>query len=214
MLNQKEMISIASITILLGILVSITPSSEGIWSWNLLFITTGLVFLAIMINVIAKKIASFYLDTEIEILTWEFGKFGYKKHQKFKKPILAGIFIPLLVKFFSVGILNWMACLTFEVKGKIYKAAKRHGIYAFSNVTEEEMGIIAGIGIMANLLFALIGYLIGSPELAKINLSFALYNLIPLSNLDGSKIFFGGKILWVFLATITAIATFIAMVTI
>ncbi len=199
MLNKKEIIAIISATLVLGIIISLLQT------WEIFFITTGLVLIVILINVTTKKITSFYLDTELEISLWEFIRYGYKKHQHFKKPIPAGILIPLAIKFLSVGLLNWMACITFEIKGKVYRAARRHGIYSFSEITEKEIAWIASAGIIANIIFALVGYLTGYLGFAKLNLGFAFYNLIPISNLDGAKILFSNRIIWITLAIITSI---------
>jgi Zn-dependent protease len=199
MINKKEIFSILSVTLVLSIIISLVQSLE-------IFITaTILIFLVIMINIIAKKITSFYLDTEIEIKPWEITRFWIKKHHKFKKPLQAGIILPLILKVISAGIINWMACLVFEASGKVYRAARKHGIYSFSEVSEEEIGWIAGSGIIANILFAIIGYLIGSSLFAELNIMFAFYNMIPFSDLDGSKIFFGNTVFWAFLATLVSL---------
>lgn len=203
MLNKKEILSILGVTFVLGIIISL------IETWEIFGITLGLIFAVILTNVIFKKVTAFYIDTDVEINTWEWSRFGYKKHHHFRKPVPGGILIPLLVKFFSVGLINWMACLTFEVRGKTYRSAKRHGIYSFSEVSEKEMGWIASAGIWANIILAIIGYLIGTDiflQFAKLNLIYAFFNIIPISNLDGSKIFFGNKINWMFLAILTSIA--------
>ena len=105
MLNKKEIFAILGVTLVLGIILSL------IETWEIFFITTGLILAVILINITAKKVTSFYLDTEVEIRNWEWARFGYKKHHKFSKSIPAGILIPLLVKFLTVGLINWMACL-------------------------------------------------------------------------------------------------------
>lgn len=199
MLNKKELISILSVTVVLGIIISLIESWE-IFGWVLLS-----VFGVILINTIAKKITAHYLATDVEIKTWEWKRYGYKKHQKLKSALPFGILVPLILKFLSVGLLNWMACLTFEVKGKIYKAAKKHGIYSFSEVTEKEMGWIASAGIWANLVFAVVGYLTGATIFANISIAYAFYNIIPISNLDGTKIFFGSIPNWAFLGIVSTI---------
>jgi Zn-dependent protease len=203
MLNKKELIAVLSVTLVLGIIFSL------IETWEIFAITTSLIFAVILINNLAKKVVGFYLDTEVEISNWEWQRWGYKKHHHFRKSIPAGILFPLVIKFLSVGIINWMACLTFEVKGKVYRVAKRHGIYSFSEITEKEIGWIASGGIWANIFFAIIGYLIGGYvflEFAKLNIFYAFFNLFPISDLDGSKIFFGNKINWSFLAIIVSMA--------
>jgi Zn-dependent protease len=208
MLNKNEITSIISITLVLGIIISL------IESWKIFGITCLSIFGVIIINTFAKKIAGHILDTEVKIKMWEWKRFGYKHHQKFSGMLPFGIIIPLIVKFISVGLINWMACLTFEVEGKVYKAAKRHGLYSFSEVTEKEMGWIATAGIWANLLFAFIAYLLGFPFFAKLNIIYAFFNIIPISNLDGAKIFFGNIPNWAFTAVVTAIALIATIITI
>ena len=98
-----------------------------------------------------------------------------------------------------------MASLVFEVKPKSYRAAKRHGLYTFSEMTEEHMGYIAAAGIFATLVFAVIGYLLGFTEFSKLSIYYALFNMFPISSLDGNKIFFGNIVLWSFLASLVVI---------
>ncbi len=200
MINHKEIFTIIIVSIVLGFFISMMVSLEA-FLYSLLFI-----FLVILINVLAKKVASYYLDSEMEIKLWEFKRWGWKKHHYFKKPFPIGAFLPIFTTIVSLGYVVWSACLTFDVKPKKYRAAKRHGLYAFSEMTEHHIGLIAAFGIMANLLFAILGYLIGFPEFARLNIYYAFFNLIPLSSLDGNKIFFGSLVLWSFLAAITLIA--------
>ena len=51
----------------------------------------------------------------------------------------------------------------------------------------------------------IISYLLGYPDFARLNLYLAFFNMIPISDLDGNKIFFGSIVLWSFLATIVLI---------
>jgi Zn-dependent protease len=98
-----------------------------------------------------------------------------------------------------------MACLVFDVKPKIYRAAKRHGLYSYSEMTESHIGLIAAVGVIASLVFAVIGYLMGFSEFSRLSIYFAFFNMIPISDLDGNKIFFGSLILWSFLAALVLI---------
>lgn len=208
MLNKKELTVILSVTLALGIIISLLES------WKIFWITGLAIFGVIIINVISKKVAGHLLDTDVEIKMWEWRRYGYKPHHKFTGMIPFGIIIPLLVKFISVGLVNWMGCLTFEVEGKSYKSAKRYGLYSFSEVTEKEMGWIATAGIWANLLFALVAYLLGMPLFAKLNVFYAFFNIIPISNLDGAKIFFGNIPNWAFTAIVTTLVTIVTIITI
>ncbi len=201
MLGKKEIISILVATIILAFSINLISSMKS-------FLYTLLaVFIIIVINFIAKKITSFHLDSEIEISLWEVKRYGARAHQRFKRPFPLGAFLPILSKLilFPINSLVWMASLVFDVRAKSYRSAKRHGLYKFSEMTEDHIGYIAAAGIGANLLLAIIGYLLGYPLFSKLNIYYAFFNMIPLSNLDGNKIFFGNLVLWIFLAVLTLI---------
>ena len=205
MFNKKEIIVILLITIILAFTISLIKNLETF------LYTLGAVFLILVINIVAKKVTSFYLDSEIEIKLWEIKQYGFNPHNSFKKPFPAGAFLPIITTAFSFGYMTWMASLVFDIKSKIHRAAKRHGLYTFSEITESHLGLIASAGIIANLTFAIIGYLINFPEFAKLNIYYAFFNMLPISNLDGNKIFFGNLTLWSFLASIVLIGLFSAI---
>lgn len=218
MLNKNEIFAIFIVSLVLGTIVSLLESTQ-------IFLTTSAIILVvILINVVAKKILAFYFDSELEIKLWEFKRFllptlfskntifsGSRPHQKMKKAIPAGIFVPLILKVLTFGAINWMACLTFNIKGTIYRARRRFGLYQFTDITEGEMAIIAAGGVFANILMAIIGYLINAPLFSKMNLMFAFYNIIPISNLDGNKIFWGMKNLWIAMTIISVIGLIASM---
>ncbi len=202
MLNKKEILIIILISIIFAF--SITLMS----SLNYFLIVFLSIILVIMINIITKKIIGYYYEMEIETKLWEFKHWGYKPKQHLKKDFPAGAFFPIFsrVILFPLNGFIWMASLVFDVKAKVYKTAKRHGFYSFSEVSGNQIAYTAAAGIFANLLFAILGYLIGFSEFAKFNIWFSFFNIIPLSNLDGNKIFFGSKTLWTFLTIIILIA--------
>ncbi len=217
MLTKKEAISIAVASIILAFSITLVQSLN-------LFLTTLLfVFIIIMINLIAKKITGYYFEAEVETQIWEMkkpGLFGVLSTgiphptKKLKQPIPLGAIMPLIIKVLSLGYVNWLASLTFDVEAKKYRTAKRHGFYSFSEMTEFHIGLIAASGILVNLIFAVIGYLIGATEFARINIFYAFFNMIPISNLDGNKIFFGSQIIWSFLASLVLIGVGLALLVI
>ncbi|MEN7982425.1 MAG: hypothetical protein ABFQ65_03175 [Nanoarchaeota archaeon] len=208
MLTKKEIISIIVITIILAFSISLLQSIE-------LFLTTlGFVFLIIMINVVAKKMIGYYFEAKVETKIWEMERHGFfgalsrgffHPSRKFKQAIPLGAIMPLVVKVLSLGYMNWMASLVFDVEARKYRTAKRHGFYSFSEMTEFHIGLIAASGIIINLIFATIGYLIGATEFSRLNIFYAFFNMIPISNLDGNKIFFGSIIIWSFLTSLILI---------
>lgn len=201
MMKGKEIISIVVVTIIIAFSITLAKDLT-----LFLYALLG-VFVLIIANSLAKKVTAYFLESEIDIGIWEFRKWGYKGGQNFQKGFPAGAFFPLVSKIFLFPLNGfvWMASLVFDVRAKVYRAAKRHGIYAFSEMTEEHIGLIAAAGIFINLLLALTGYLAGFMLFAKMNIWFAFFNLIPISNLDGNKIFFGNLVLWSFLAIVTLI---------
>ena len=202
MLNLKEASSIIIATLVIGLTISFFRGIET-------FLYTLLaVFCVIVVNILAKKIAGFYLDSEIEIKLWKIERYGFKPSQYFKRAIPAGIILPIIVSLVSLGNVFWMASLIFDVKPMIYRTAKRHGLYSYSEMTEDHIGLMAAAGVVANLVFAVIGYLLGFMEFSRLNVYFALFNMLPLSDLDGNKIFFGNIILWSFLAALVLIGLF------
>jgi Zn-dependent protease len=200
MLDKKEIIAVIISTIILGFGLSLYKRFE------IILYPFLSIFLVLAINILAKKITSFYLDSEIKVKIWEIQRYGFKPKSYFKKPFPAGAVLPLIFSVISLGYITWLAPLVFDVRAKMSRAAKRHGLYTFSEMTEYQIGIIAATGILANLIFAVIGYFLAIPEFARLNIYFAAFNMIPLSNLDGNKIFFGNLVLWNFIASITLIA--------
>ena len=199
MFNKREVVIIGIISIILAFIFSF---AKEISTFFYFFVA---IFFLIFINSIAKKISSYYLDSEIEIRLWEVKRYGFKPHKHFKRSFPSGIFFPLITAVASLGYFVWMASLIFEVKPKIYRAAKRFGLYSFSEMTEYHIGLIAASGVLINLFFAVIGYLTGFSDFAKLNIYYAFFNIIPFSDLDGNKIFFGSVVLWSFLAALILI---------
>ncbi len=200
MFNKKEFGAIGIILIVLVIVIG-DISTYQTFLYSLLTI-----FLVIIINLISKKISSFYYESEIEIKLWTIKKYGYRAHEHFKRAFPAGILFPIIFSAISFGFVQWLACLTFDVKAKTARAAKKHGLYSFSEMTEHHIALIAASGIFFNLVFALVGYLMNYPLFSALNIYYAFFNMIPFSDLDGNKIFSGSIVLWSFLAVLTLIA--------
>ncbi len=211
MINRKEIFPIALIIIIMTL--SIGLSLNILEEWQSLAGILLAVSIVILLNIFTKKIIAYLLDSEIEMKIWEIEKFGLKPSAHFKKPFPVGAFLPVISKIilFPFKTFVWMASLVFEVRPRIYKGAKRHGLYAFSNITEYHLGIIAASGIIINIVAAVIGYFLGFQLFSRLNVYYAFFNMLPLSELDGNKIFFGNRILWSFLASIVLIGMLFAI---
>jgi len=206
MINKRELAPIVASILIITAALSLFRNMSIV---PIIFIS---VFAVVVINILAKKLMGFYLDSEVEMKLWNlegaFIRFKSKPYKKFKRPLMAGIIFPLISRIilYPLGNVVWTASLVFDVKPRAYRAAKRHGLYSYSEITEDHMGFIAAAGVAANLLFAIIGYLIGVPEFSRINIYMAFFNMIPISDLDGNKILFGNKTLWSLLASLIIIA--------
>lgn len=211
MINKREALIIALILIIITLSLSLSSSSFG--EWKTVFYTLLAVSIVILVNIFVKKTIAYRLDSEIEMKVWAIGKFGFTKEKHSKKPFPLGAFLPIISKiiFFPFKSFIWMASLVFDVKPRIYRGAKRFGLYTFSEITEYHLGLIAAAGIAVNLIMAIIGYFIGFPLFARLNIYYAFFNMLPVSELDGNKIFFGNLLLWSFLASLVLIGMLFAI---
>ncbi|MDO8529037.1 MAG: hypothetical protein Q7S06_04075 [Nanoarchaeota archaeon] len=207
MLKIKEIPVILIAAIVMGFAISLL---EG---WTAIFYSTLAVLAIILINTLAKKIVGYYLETGVEIRFWEIYQYGFKANRHFNKPFPLGAILPLISKIVLFPLKGFilMTSLVFEVFPKSHRAVKRHGLYSFSEMTEYHIGVIAASGIVANLFFAVIGYLLGFAEFSRLSIYYTFLNMIPFSELDGNKVFFGNIIMWSFLASIALIGMFFAV---
>lgn len=164
-------------------------------------------FIIISINTLAKKTTAYYYQANIKIKFWSLYQYGFQKGSHFKKPVPMFWITPVLAILSKVNFL-WMAILSFEIKPSPERAAKRHELYRFSEIAEWHVSLIVLSGILANLLLAIIGYILSFETFAQLNILFAAWSLLPLGQLDGAKLFFGSKKLWT--TTLIVIVIFIA----
>ena len=93
MIQAKEIISIIVVTIILGFILSLVSSLSA-------FLYVSLtIFAVIMINFLAKKISSYYLDSEISVRIWQMSRYGFRPKHHLKKPVQMGAFLPVVLKF-------------------------------------------------------------------------------------------------------------------
>lgn len=170
-------------------------------------------FLIILfINYGIKKLVANFFEISISIKPWEIKHFGFKEKNQFKKPIIM-IWWPLLVSLLTLGRFWWFPIIEFDVKAKPERATRKHGLYRFAEVTENHIAYIVFWSIIATLLSGLIGYLIEFENFFKISVFYALWSLVPISRLDGSKLFFGEKWLW-FVTIVITLIFFVGVLTI
>jgi len=205
MFKPKEISHIILAIIILSFVVSFNQISKNSERGHLIIFSIIIITLIIFINIIAKKITAYYFESNIESKIWHLQQYSFKQSYHFKKPLPAGIIIPFILSVISLGYAMWLAILEFEVNPSSTRVSKRHGHYRVSEMTDTQIGIIAASGVIVNLIASIIGYLIGVPEFARLSIYYAAFSLLPLSGLDGTKIFFGSRVMWFSLVIITAI---------
>lgn len=208
--DYKEFKHVLAVIIVLTIVIAFSQVLENNWNFlaQALFIST----IIIIVNIFSKKIIAHLLDADVEHEIWNFSEYGLMPHQHFKKPLPFGIIIPLFFAIFTLGKIKVMTFLTYETRALKVRAAKRFGYYSYAEMTDWHNGLIGAAGIISLLLLSTITYLSGFEYLSRMAAFYAFFNMIPLGKIDGSQIFFGSKILWTTLATITLIFATYALI--
>jgi Zn-dependent protease len=195
MFNKKELISLLIASLVLGYV-----SSYKSLTWLGWVSMAGLALIVLFVHHFGQKITALFYDCSTEAKLWTVRQFSFGKssHFKFDFPMWAAF--PVFLVIFTLGGLKWLALTTFEA---VPLPARIHRKYA--ELTDWDLALIAAGGLFFNALLAVIAHLLGFDMFAMLNLFFVMFNLIPFSNLDGGKIFFGSVMLWVFCSVFTAI---------
>jgi len=211
MINKKELGIISLVIVIISFSASLSLNLSNFI--DVFLITLLATAITIISNILVKKLVAHMLDSEIEMKIWEAGKYGFDKNQHSKRSFPMGAVLPVISKIilFPLNSFVWMASLVFDVKPKVSRSAKRFGLYTFSDITENHIGLIAAAGIVINLALSIIGYFTGFTTLARISMYYAFFNILPLSELDGNKIFFGNLIIWSFLAALILVGMLFAI---
>lgn len=169
-------------------------------------------FLIVCVHVFVKKGAAYLFDASVEHRIWHVFRFGYKAKQHFKKELPFGVFVPLIFSLISLGFFKVMTFLTYETRALKYRAAKRFGFYSYTEMTDWHNGLIGAAGIVSLLILSMISYFPDLELLSKMAAYYAFWNMVPISDLDGTQIFFGSRIIWTVLALTTLVFVFFALV--
>tara|TARA_Y100000034_G_scaffold120499_1_gene163486 strand:- start:2252 stop:2908 length:657 start_codon:yes stop_codon:yes gene_type:complete len=211
-MSLKEYKHITAAVLILTIVASFSSLATG--SFEILPIALAFSIIIISVHVISKKFLASSLDTNVEHELFTFQRFGLKPHWKFKSPLPAGIIFPLFFSIFSLGIVKLSTLLTYETRALKHRAARRFGLYSYTEITEFHNALIGAIGIFSLLLLSVISYLLPfthTPYLAKLSIYYAFWNLLPYGRLDGSQIFMGSRPLYFTLAILTLVLTAFAL---
>jgi hypothetical protein len=169
-------------------------------------------------NVIAKEIAASYFQTEVEISIWHFKRWGVYTRSQFKKPKPIGIILPFLLVFASMptGFIKMLTFLQTDINPTIKRISKkRGGLNRYSEITEWHNGWIVAMGIIANICLCFVPYIFGKThlpiEIAKYSIYYCIWNMFPIGQLDGTKIFFINWKFWIFMWILVAIGLLLVL---
>ena len=204
-MKSREFLHILAAIILFTAIGSFSFLIDSEWFMlpRVLLFATVIIF----VSIFAKKFMAGVLDSDVEHEIWNVSRYGIKKHQRLNKEIPGGIIFPLLFSLFSLGLIKFAAFITYEARALKRRAAKRFGFYSYTELTEWHNGLIGAAGIIAMFIIAIIAYFLpyNLEYFSKLAIYYAISNLIPISKLDGTQIFFGSKTLWTALAIIALI---------
>ena len=193
MRRLKEAMFILLGAAVLGYVIAFPVSSYQAWL-KLSLIGLGI----LLVNILAKKILAYKLGCELEIKPWNFERYGFDRAQYFSREIPAWLIVPILAVWIGLGSIWWLVVSTFEVHATLRRVGRK-----FAEVTEWDIALIAALGIIANLIVAIAASAMGHQKIAFASLWFVFFNMLPFPAYDGGRIFFGGRIFWVFMFTLS-----------
>ncbi|MBD3252584.1 hypothetical protein GF386_02545 [Candidatus Pacearchaeota archaeon] len=202
MFNEKEIIWIIITIIIFGFII-IFPAQ----TFNPLILIVPV--LIVLTDVIVKKIAAPNFNLEVKFKMWELYRYGFYERDHFKKPIPMGLILPFFLSLFSLGSLKIFTFLQFNYKDLHLRRALKatgEGQHRRWHINEKDPAFTASWSHLALIALAVIGASFSFPELAKYSIYYGLWNIIPFSQLDGSKMFFGSPVTWCFVLILYVIA--------
>lgn len=164
----------------------------------------------IFTSIIAKKIAANFFNIKIEHEIWKIQRWGFYKRSHIKKPIHIGLIFPFIISIISLGLVKMLLFLQFKVDNVYEKRIlKERGFKRKSEINDSDAGFTAAWGFYSLILLAFIGAVFRFPELVKYSIYYSMWNLLPIANLDGSKLFYGTITSWIFILIINILGLII-----
>ncbi len=210
--TRREIAYLATVIIVLSLVFGFNDGSEkfemSYWLLNFIKILV-IVALSVLIHDFAHDMMAKRYGFLSEYRVWGLKRFGFgepsfpKQINLFGKTFTIhsfplGIIIALLVTLLSNGRAFFTAISSY---GLVIKKTHRIG-KRFIEVTDFEEAKIALAGPMANILLVIIFKLFNSAgtfdAVIMVNTWMAFWDMFPLPGLDGSKVFWGSRPLYVF----------------
>lgn len=199
--SKKEWKSILIASLILGFVFSFrewgpgsTPDpAVGLGSWIASFI---LVLIAFSLHNLGHKIIASKHCAKTEFNLWRFNINFFRPHMKQNK-IAIGPILSVILALFSNGHIQFAALESQDIKDNIKERIGKK----FKHMREVEVSYIALAGPIVSLFLALLFASFNNPIFDKfvlINISIALYAMIPLPGLDGARIWIGSYFIYIF----------------
>lgn len=202
MFTKKESLFLFLSILILSLVFGFDDGSDFFvlnnWLINLLRIFL-LVCVAVLFRELVVKLFAKRHEAISEYKPWLVHQFWFNR--KISRGLPFGIFISLIGSVISSGKFFFTALGVHDLRENTNPRVGRK----FQNLEYREEAQIVSMGILANLFLAIVGLTIGNlfnlnmTLFVNINFWIVLFNMIPISELDGAKIFFGSLLTYVFL---------------
>ena len=199
--TKREILSLCSSILILGFVFGFDDGQEtlkfGYWVLNL-FKSLIFVTIVFVLYLSAQKLQARHFGADCTYKIWSLQRFGFNVRHKIPFKIPIGIILSLFFVFISKGKLTFTAIGEKEINSNIKTGRKR------IDITEFEESLIILAGPLMNVLLIMVANIISNVSninldlFVNINFYFALFNLLPLPGLDGMKLFFGSRSLYIF----------------
>lgn len=215
MFTKKELVWIIVMLIVYEFIIIFPSSFTPPNTFSPLILLVPIMIL--LTSIVSKKIAADYFSIKIEHKVWEFQRWGYYRRSQFKKPVQIGLILPFILSILTLGMVRMFTFFQFEVENiHETRILKQKGLKRKEEINESDIAFTAAWGFLSLLILAIIGALPGIreifPELSKYAIYFGFWNLLPVSQLDGNKLFFGSVLTWTFLTVLYVIGLILVII--
>jgi len=162
------------------------------WLSNYFYILI-LVLIALLVHECAHKLVAKKYNYKTEYSLWEIKRYGFARKAIAAKNIPIGILLALFFIFFSAALSNGSLLVPFAAVGTFTLIKTKVIGKTYSPVEEIKISLA---GPLTNIALAII--FLPFQTFSFINAVLAVYDLLPLPSLDGSKIFFKSRIIFMF----------------
>ncbi|GEM_PF-1603834 len=185
------------------------------WLFNFFKIFV-LVTLAVFVRELAMKLHARTDDALVEYELWGIRRVWFTGNGLLHRPLYLGTLIAILMTLSSKGAFFFTALGNHKITERGSARVGRR----LTRLNYSEEAQIISAGIFANIFLAILGIFLGrifhfnAQQFVNINFYLILFNLFPLSNLDGAKLFFGSLLGYIFMLVFFIVTFFILKISI